>query len=352
MRRVGIVGDGLTGLVASLAATSNGAEVALFGKSEPLGGLASPIHPEAEWLFDRAPIFWRKKGHLDQLLRRMKVPIPQRRMHLHRMATIRDKKRYTLPEFKGVLRRPTGYFASDWLSMVQSAKTGDLEELDGPIRDAATLLSLLWDLNPKPNSEAVTNLAWKGHGIVTVDGWIGVSGRLITACYQSDVTFHLDGPVTGFRRNQTGQIDGIKRKGRILPVDVVIRASSRKKEKFVGRYLGLSGKYLRPHMVLWDADNSVLLVDLGTLTPERIPEEFRGKATLLHCIAFGDPNSAAKRIEDVLDAQCSGWRGSIEEDFTLENLRLPKAPLKDYDDDMFHAHLDNAFSIGQRAAQS
>ena len=352
MRRVGIVGDGLTGLVASLAATSNGAEVALFGKSEPLGGLASPIHPEAEWLFDKAPICWRKKGHLDQLLRRMKVPIPQRRMHLHRMAIIRDKKRYTLPEFKGVLRRPTGYFASDWLSMVQSAKTGDLDELDGPIRDAATLLSLLWDLNPKPNPEAVANLAWKGHGIVTVDGWIGVSGRLITACYQSDVTFHLDGPVTGFRRNQTGQIDGIKRKGRILPVDVVIRASSRKKEKFVGRYLGLSGKYLRPHMVLWDADNSVLLVDLGTITPERIPEEFRGKATLLHCIAFGDSNSAAKRIEDVLDAQCSGWRGSIEEDFTLENLRLPKAPQKDFDDDMFHAHLDNAFSIGQRAAQS
>ena len=346
------MGDGLTGLIASLAATGNGAEVALFGKTEPLGGLASPIHPEAKWLFDRAPIFWRKKGHLDQLLRRLKVPMPLRRIPLHRMAIIRDNQRHSLPEFKGILRRPTGHFGTEWLSMIQAARNGDVSELDGPIEDVATLLSLIWDLNPKPNPEAITNLAWKGQPIVAIDGWVGASGRLIAACLQSDVTFHVDGPVTGFRRKKNGKIDGIKRKGRVLPVDAVIQASSRQRERFTGRYLGLSGEYLRPHMVLWDADNCVLLIDLATIAPERVPEEYRGKATLLHCIAFGQMDDAAKRIENVLDSQCSGWRGAIVEDFTLENLQLPKKPDSDYDDDIFHAHLDNAFSIGQRAAQS
>ena len=62
MRRVGVVGDGLTGLIASLSIGSNGGEAALFGRTEPMGGLASPVDPDATWLFDRVPIFWREKA--------------------------------------------------------------------------------------------------------------------------------------------------------------------------------------------------------------------------------------------------------------------------------------------------
>ena len=36
MRRVGVVGDGLSGLLAGLGATSKGAEAAIFGRSEPV----------------------------------------------------------------------------------------------------------------------------------------------------------------------------------------------------------------------------------------------------------------------------------------------------------------------------
>ena len=189
----------------------------------------------------------------------------------------------------------------------EAARAGDVRNLEGSAKDASILLSLLWNFDPIPDSEAILNLGWKDSARVAIDGWVGVSGRLISACMQTDATFHTDGPVTGFRRRDNGEIDGIKRKGRVLPVDAVIQASSRSDSVLYGRYLGLSGDFLRPHVVLWDADREVLLVDLASVTPERVPEEYRGRATLLHCLAFGDSESAADRIESLLDAQCSGW---------------------------------------------
>jgi len=349
MRRVGVVGDGLTGLIASLSIGSNGGEAALFGRTEPMGGLASPVDPDATWLFDRVPIFWREKSHLHRLLKRMKVPMPTRQLPLSKLAVIRDDQRKTLPSRSGLLRKPTGPFASEWIQLIQAARNGTTDQLNGPIRDAATLLSLLWNCQPKPNDEAVIAFAWKGHPKVPIDGWCGVSGRLITACMQTDVTFHIDGPVTGFRRKKNGQVDGIKRKGRVLPVDAVIQASSRDKSSLVGRYLGLSGQFLRPHSVLWDADRNVLLVDLAEIAPERVPAEHRQNATLLHCLSFGHSETAASRIEACLDAQCSGWRKAIVEDFTDSNIRLPIEPQSGFEDGVFYAHVDNAFAIGKQA---
>ncbi|MEE2758953.1 MAG: hypothetical protein VYA86_03120 [Candidatus Thermoplasmatota archaeon] len=349
MRRVGVVGDGLTGLVASLSVGSNGGEAALFGRSEPMGGLASPVDPEATWLFDQIPIFWRRKGHLARLLKRMKVPMPTRELSLSKMAIIRNDQRQTLPHKVGILRRPTGPFAADWVTMIQMARSGKVAQLEGPIRDVAILLSLLWDCRPEPNADAILEFAWKGRPTVPIDGWSGVSGRLITACLQTDVTFHLDGPVTGYRRKKNGQIDGVRRKGRVLPVDSVIKASSRSKSAIFGRYLGLSGHFLRPHAVLWDVDREVLLVDLAGIAPERVPSEYRESSTLLHCIAFGDLANSSSRIEDCLDTQCSGWRGSIVEDFSRNNLRLPIPPESNFKNGIHFANLDNAYEVGKTA---
>ncbi len=352
MRRVGVVGDGLSGLIAGLGAGSCGVEVAIFGHSEPLGGLASPIDPEATWLFDRIPLFWRRKGRLDNLLNRLKVPMPSRRVPLSRMAFIRDDQRHSLPTVANYFRRSTGELSAEWTTLIKAARAGDLRNLEGSAKDAAILLSLLWNFDSTPDSEAILNLGWKDSARVAIDGWVGVSGRLISACMQTDASFHTDGPVTGFRRRDNGYIDGIKRKGRVLPVDAVIQASSRSDSVLYGRYLGLSGDFLRPHVVLWDADRKVLLVDLASVTPERVPKEYRGRATLLHCLAFGDSESAADRIESLLDSQCSGWRNSIVEDFTLENLRLPTIPDVEFEDGVYHAHIGNAFEIGKKAAQS
>ena len=349
MRRVGVVGDGLTGLIAALSVGTNGGEAALFGRSEPIGGLASPIDPDATWLFDRVPIFWRKKGHLDRLLKQMKVPIPTRKLPLSKMAVIRGDQRQTLPGKSGFFGKLNGPFAKDWVQLIQSARAGNVDQLEGPIKDAATLISLLWNCQPIPDAEAVVEFAWKGRPCVAIDGWCGVSGRLITACMQTDVTFHIDGPVTGFRRKKNGQIDGVKRKGRVLPVDTVIQASSRNESPIVGRYLGLAGHFLRPHTVLWDADRDVLLVDLAEISPERVPVEHRVSATLLHIIAFGDSDTSLSRIEACLDAQCSGWRGSIVEDFIDTNLRLPIQTKSVFEDGIYYAHLDNAFDIGKQA---
>ncbi len=352
MRRIGVVGDGLSGLIAGLSAATNGTEVAIFARSEPLGGLASPVNPNATWLFDRTPLFWRKKGALDRLLNRLKVPMPSRKVPISKMAIVRENKRYSLPKIGFSLRNSTGDLATQWISLIKSAKKGEIEQLDGLTKDAATLLSLLWDLNPTPNPEAILSFGWKNHPRVAIDGWIGASGRLISACKLTDVSFHTEGPVTGFRRRKNGEIDGVKRKGRVLPVDAVIQASTRSDSVLYGRYLGLAGEYLRPHVVVWDADNEVLIVDFASIAPERVPVEYRGQSSLFHCIAFGDPISSAERVESVLDTQCSGWRSSIVEDFTLDNIRLPIVPESEFEQGIYHAHLGNAFEIGKRASQS
>jgi len=352
MRRVGVVGDGLSGLITGLAAASSDAEVVIFGHSEPIGGLASPIHPDSAWLFDRIPLFWNRKSDLDKLLSRLKVPMPTRKVPLSKMAFVRDDKRTSLPTISGYFKRSLGTLSTEWAPLIQSARNGDLSQLEGPSKDAASLLSILWDFNPTPNPDAVLNLGWKSPATIAIDGWVGASGRLIAACMQTDVTFEMGGSVTGFRRRKNGDVDGVRRKGRVLPVDAVVQASSRSETKLYGRYLGLSGDYLRPHVVLWDVDREVLVVDFANVAPERVPEEYRGTASLLHCIAFGNQETAEVRIESFLDSQCSGWRNAIIEDFTLPNLQLPTIPDVEYDNGVYYAHVGNAYSVGKRVTQS
>ena len=359
MRRVGVVGDGLSGLLASLGAASSGADVAIFGHSEPIGGLASPVDPDSEWLFDRIPLFWRRGGSLDVMLRKLKIRMPTRKVPLSRMAVVRDDRRHTLPAKSGVVRSllPTRGWNPAWVALIKAARKGDISQIEGFEKDAATLLSILWNFDPTPDPEAILNLGWKQHARVALDGWVGASGRLIAACLQMDVTFHLDGRVTGFRRQDDGTIDGVKRKGRVLPVDAVIRAHTNQnpylRKPLYGRYLGLEGNFLLPHVVLWDADREVLLVDLGSLIPERVPSKYPKQwASLFHCIAFGNPQTASERIEGLLDSQCSGWRGAIAVDYTLDNLRPPYPTNSEFHNGVYYAHVENAFTIGKRAAQS
>ena len=356
MRRVGVVGDGLSGLLAGLGASSSGAEVVIFGHSEPIGGLASPVDPDTEWLFDRIPLFWRHGGSLDVMLRRLKIHMPTRKVPLSRMAVVRDDQRHTLPTRSSIFRLSRGTMNPAWVSLIKAARNGDISEIEGFEKDAATLLSILWNFDPTPDPEAILNLGWKQHARVALDGWVGASGRLIAACLQTDVTFHLDGRVTGFRRSKDGTVDGVKRKGRVLPVDAVIQAYTRRIPPHIhslfGRYLGLEGNFLLPHVVLWDADREVLLVDLGSLIPERVPSKYPNTwASLFHCIAFGNPETAAERIEGLLDSQCSGWRSAIAADYTLDNLMLPHPTDFEFHDGVYYAHVKNAFRIGKRAAQ-
>lgn len=356
MRRVGVVGDGLSGLLAGLGAASKGSEVAIFGRSEPIGGLASPVHPNADWLFDRIPLFWRVGGSVDIMLRKLKVPMRTRKVPLSRMAVVRDDKRHSLPKRSSIFRLTRGTMNPAWVSLIQDARNGDISHIEGFEKDAATLLSILWNFDPNPDPEAILNLGWKQHAKVTLDGWVGVSGRLIAACMQTDVTFHMDGSVTGFRRKTDGTIDGVKRKGRVLPVDAVIQANPSRappdgNRTIHGRYLGLEGNFLHPHVVLWDADREVLLVDLGSLIPERVPSKYPDQwASLFHCIAFGNPSTSAERIEGLLDSQCSGWRSAIAADYTLDNLRLPHPYDFDFDNGIYYANVENAFEIGKKAA--
>ena len=281
--------------------------------------------------------------------------MPTRKVPLSRMAVVRDDQRHTLPTRSSIFRLSKGTVNPAWVSLIKAARKGDISEIEGFEKDAATLLSILWNFDPTPNPEAILNLGWKQHARVALDGWVGASGRLIAACLQTDVTFHLDGRVTGFRRRADGTVDGVKRKGRVLPVDAAIQAYTPRLPPYErplhGRYLGLDGNFLLPHVVLWDADREVLLVDFGSLMPERVPSKYPEQwASLFHCIALGNHDTAAERIEDLLDSQCSGWRSAIAADYTLDDLRLPGIPDSEFDNGVYYAHVENAFTIGKRAA--
>lgn len=340
MRRVGIVGDGLTGLMAAIGAASAGAEVVLFGRQEPLGGLSAPL--DEEWGFDRAPIAWRK-GALSALLARMKVRMRCRHIPWNAMAVIRGDVRLTLPHTRGLFRRASGPLAA----ALAAARSGDLEDEDA--RDMASLLGLLWTLDPTPSPEAVRQLG--RHAAVPVDGWHGASGRLIAGCLQSDVSFHCEGAVTGFRESAEGRIDGIRRKGRVMPVDAVVIAHAEVHRTVHARYLGLSGDFMRPHSVLWDVDREVFALDLGRWLPERLPAAHRATGGLVHCFAFGEAVTASDRIEAFLDVQCPGWRGALEFDHEDATLRLPRHHGAADEGNRLHADPESALEVGRRAAQ-
>ena len=88
------------------------------------------------------------------------------------MAVVRGDHRYSLPEKSGMLRRPSGPLATEWVSLIQSARKNDLSHIEGLERDVAALLSILWNFDPTPDPEAILNLGWKQPARVPLDAHI------------------------------------------------------------------------------------------------------------------------------------------------------------------------------------
>lgn len=353
MRRVGVIGDGLSGLSAAISAAQTGAEAVVFSIEEPLGGRSGPITSKtSEWLFDQIPLMWNRKGSLDRALRRMKAPMPTRPISPDMIAFVSDDNRVSLPKSRSIFRRSTGLLAQSWTSIVKHARSGNFPELDENELNAVQLLGLLSHFEPNITNQnillnSILDFTWRDLPRVPLDGWVGASGRMLASSRLTDITILTGGRVTGLRINSDGVVDGVRRKGKVLPVDSVVLAnplaSKRRILKSSGldissmpsvelksvfaRYIGLSGCFLRPHVVLWDVDREVLLIDIAQHAPERVPVEFRGSASIIHCFAYGDESDANSRIEEFLDAQCIGWRNSIEHDLAIPKLRVSDAPL-------------------------
>ncbi len=353
MRRVGVIGDGLTGLSSAISIAQSGAEAVVFSIEEPLGGRSSPITTErTEWLFDKFPLMWNRNGSLDRALRRMKAPMPTRPIAPNLIAFVKDNHRVSLPKSRGIFRRSTGLLAQSWSNIVRHARRGHLPNMDQNDSNALQLMALLSHFEPdirneKLLSSAIVNLTWRDLPRIPLDGWLGASGRMLASSRLTDVTILTGGRVTGLRINSDGSVDGVRRKGKVLPVDAVVLAcplaSKHRILKSSGldastlptvnsrtvfaRYLGLSGCFLRPHVILWDVEREVLVIDVAQHAPERVPVEFRGSASMMHCFAYGDECDANSRIESFLDAQCLGWRNSIEHDMVIPKLCISDAPI-------------------------
>lgn len=366
MQRLGIVGGGLSGLVAAIAAARSGAEVFVLNRGEPLGGRTAPVESVEEMVADRAPLAWPLQGSFDKMLRRMRTAMPSAQVPGSAIATVRDGIRSTLPHKPNAVQGLAKSEAEAWAKVLSGARKGSLpplielrENIPEHICDALEAFQVLRTLDDAGCSDgaelsnSIITMWWKSRPSIAFDGWSGASARLITSCLHTDVTFLTDGPVTGLRVSNEGKVDGVKRKGRILPVDAVVLAvpadernriltssglqgepspSNSGTKRAHARILLLDGEMMRPHQILWDSERRVLAIDVSGVAPMRIAESMQGVGSLLQLVALPiagesavSPEQGDSRIDALLDEQCSGWRGSTIEAISVPELLLSAA---------------------------
>jgi hypothetical protein len=370
MQRVGVVGGGLSGLVAAIAAAGSGAEVFVLNRGEPLGGRTAPVESVEEMVADRAPLAWPLQGSFDKMLRRIRTAMPSAQVSGSAIATVRGGRRSTLPHKPNAVQGLARADAEAWASVLSGARKGSLpplielrEQIPVHICDALEAFQVLRTLDDAGCSDGVElsnsiiTMWWKSRPSIALDGWSGASARLITSCLHTDVSFLTDGPVTSLRVSNEGKVDGVKRKGRVLPVDTVVLAvpadernrilkssglqgelslSNSTTRRAHARILLLGGEMMRPHQILWDSERRVLAIDVSGAAPMRIAESMRGVGCLLHLVALplaGESDVSSEqgdsRIDALLDEQCSGWRGA-----TIEAISVPELLLSAAGDDV------------------
>jgi len=380
MQRVGIVGGGLSGLIAAISAASNGGEVFVLNRGEPLGGRTAPINSRKQMVADRAPLAWPGRGPFDKMLRRIRTAMPSGQVPGNAIATVREGERSTLPKHPSAVVGLSKVEAEAWASILAMARKGklpSLTEMRGQypehICDAVEAFQVLRTLDytgcndGEELARSVVSMWWKSRPLIAVDGWSGASARLITSCLHTDVSFLTEGSVTSLRISEAGKVDGVRRKGRVLPVDSVILAVSAEERNRIlissglqanpsksgdiadsesetlsspshpsfstkrahVRVLLLDGEMMRPHQILWDSERRVLAIDVLGAAPMRVTESLRDIGSLLHLVALplaGEFEVTTKdgdsRIDAFLTEQCSGWKSATIEAISVERLLL------------------------------
>ena len=286
-----VVGGGVAGLAASVQLAADGHEVMLVEQRDTLGGRVR-MREKSKWLLDPGLHLLRRKGAMNQLLRKLRAPrVLGQRWNNHNFNAIGcDKKRA-------------------------------LEVL--------TAMSVGNPANKTPQF------------VIPRGGWSSLVGRMIAAANQVGVTFN-PGSTAESLNLKSGKLASVSVSGKDVECDAVVLAtppsvSARLLEsagldtspldaciahRVAALDVALEGRPMRPYSGLFDAQSGVIAVDMTS--PDRIPEGADpDSCTILHAVNLsGHGPEALAEIKELLDSRCSGWRNMTSVRRSTESVML------------------------------
>ena len=286
-----VVGGGVAGLAASVQLAADGHEVMLVEQRDTLGGRVR-MREKSKWLLDPGLHLLRRKGAMNQLLRKLRAPrVLGQRWNNHNFNAIGcDKKRA-------------------------------LEVL--------TAMSVGNPANKTPQF------------VIPRGGWSSLVGRMIAAANQVGVTFN-PGSTAESLNLKSDKLTSVSVSGKDVECDAVVLAtppsvSARLLEsagldtspldaciehRVAALDVALEGRPMRPYSGLFDAQSGVIAVDMTS--PDRIPEGADPEScTILHAVNLsGHGPEALAEIKELLDSRCSGWRNMTSVRRSTESVML------------------------------
>jgi len=273
-----VIGGGVAGLAAAVQLAADGSTVLLVESKDTLGGRVR-MRDSGNWLLDPGLHLMRRKGPLNQLLRKLRAP------------------------------------------RVLGSRWNHREMLAIDV-DASQALSVLATMSMDTEGVKIPEF------VIPRGGWSSLVGRLIVSANQLDVMLDVGSSVEALVLGPDGRLASVRVSGNDIECDEVVLAvppseSARllesagldaselrrcTEQRSAVLDVALEGKPMRPYSGLFDAKRSIIAVDVTA--EDRIPEGADSSAcTILHAVSLaGDGPEALQGIKEFLDSRCSGWR--------------------------------------------
>ena len=287
-----VVGGGVAGLAAAIQLASDGHEVMLAEQRDTLGGRVR-MREKSRWLLDPGLHLLRRKGAMNQLLRKLRAP------------------------------RVLG---SRWNSH-------DFNPIGCDKRRALEVLTTM-SMEPAPGKTP--------HFVIPRGGWSSLVGRMIAAGNQVGVTFNSGSTAESLTLGPSGKLSSVQISGKEIECDAVVIATPPRvsaslletaglnpaplaaciEQRVAALDVALEGRPMRPYSGIFDDESGIIAVDMTS--PDRIPEGTDPEScTILHAVNLsGDGPDALAQIKELLDSRCSGWRNMTSTRRSTESVML------------------------------
>ena len=287
-----VIGGGVAGLAAAIQLAADGHEVMLVERRDTLGGRVR-MREKSRWLLDPGLHLLRRKGAMNQLLRKLRAP------------------RVLGPRWDERNFNPIG--------------------CDNR-RALAALTTMSKELMPDKTPQFV----------IPRGGWSSLVGRMIAAANQVGVTFDSGSTAESLNLDSSGRVSSVRISGKDIECDAVVLApppsvSARLLEsagldtspldactehRVAALDVALEGRPMRPFSGLFDEESGIVAVDMTS--PDRIPEGVDpDSCTILHAVNLsGHGPEALAQIKQLLDSRCSGWRNMTSSRRSTESILL------------------------------
>lgn len=287
-----VIGGGVAGLAAAIQLAADGHEVMLVERRDILGGRVR-MREKSRWLLDPGLHLLRRKGAMNQLLRKLRAP------------------RVLGPRWDERNFNPIGCDKR---------------------RALAALTAMSTELMPDKTPQFV----------IPRGGWSSLVGRMIAAANQVGVTFDPGSTAESLKLDSSGRVSSVRISGKDIECDAVVLAtppsvSARLLEsagldtspldactehRVAALDVALEGRPMRPFSGLFDEESGIVAVDMTS--PDRIPEGVDpDSCTILHAVNLsGHGPEALAEIKQLLDSRCSGWRNMTSSRRSTESILL------------------------------